>query len=214
MEHSSDWRSSSFGILLNAHSVGVLQERLARQVHGKLELLLGIDTGTILAKLASRRPSDLFIGVEVKNEKCLAATLRLRRFNANNAIVVNMEAQQFVSEALQDGIADAIHAYFPTPSPWFLGIDHPNLKCRLVNRNSVREWRRVLRLMGTANLITDVRDYFDEMAAAFPSTGWQQLEWRPIDQITPKGMLVGTPTERGLRKRGCTRFHALRMAKA
>jgi tRNA G46 methylase TrmB len=194
--------------------VGALAAQLRCNSYDRLELFLCIDVGETLAEVAVRRPRDLFVGVEIRTEKCEIAHSRLRALRLPNVAVVCMEAEDFLSRAGPSGAVDGIHVYFPTPSPWNLGVDHPNLRRRLFNPHFVAECHRVLRVMGQVCLITDRADYFTESASRFAASLWLQQDWRAPEGVDTRGMLIGTPTERGLREAGATQFYSLCMAKA
>jgi tRNA (guanine-N7-)-methyltransferase len=210
----ASWDLSGTSPAFNESNADTLTRGIENRIGPRVEVLLGIDSGVLLVRLAKHRPEDLFIGVEIKPEASRFALNRVSRMSLSNVVVVNMEAQQFLTEVVPDCMIDAIHVYFPTPSPWHLRIEHPNLKRRLFNMEFSIQCRRALRPMGTLRLVTDMSAYFETAMTTFSASEWQVIDWMPPKGASAGDMIIGTPTEMTLRNRQCPEFFAVCLARA
>src|SRR3954447_2247555 len=89
--------------------------RLSRDSIRPRVLKIGIDTGSTLVRFARQHPELFYVGVEIKKEKARVAVSRIRRNKCSNAIIVNMEAHEFISNYVEDECFHEIMIFFPTP---------------------------------------------------------------------------------------------------
>lgn len=159
------------------------------------ELKIGISTGKFLCKIASFYKDRFFVGIEYKPKSSLAAARRIVEKELTNAVVVNMEALQFISRWIPDQSFYVIHIYFPTPTPSRIG-----LRSRLITQNFVDEAHRILCPWGILRFVTDHSEYYEDACRHFSAKKWWAVDWQNLDVGQATGQLVGTPHEIQYRK--------------
>ena len=82
----------------------------------RLELEIGCGNGHFLEEYCSRDPSILYLGVELKADRCRKACSKIERRGLINAYVVESRAEELL-EILPQASVDRIHVYFPDPWP-------------------------------------------------------------------------------------------------
>src|SRR5258705_4272006 len=92
----------------------------------------------------------------------------------------------FLDRYVPSNLIREVHIYFPTPYPKHY---------RTINQSFVNQIYRVLKLDGTARVITDHKEYFEQISAWFNARHWQHINWSGIGEKREDGLLVGTPAE-------------------
>ena len=166
--------------------IGSILPRWFADTQTPIDLEIGSATGRFLCRIAQRARDARFIGIEVNRISCLRAADLARKSQLANIIFVSMDAKTFLAEYVPSNIIKEVHIYFPSPYP-------KNL--RTIDKTFVNHVYRVLRLDGTARIITDHQEYFDQISACFNSTHWQHITWSTIRGARSDGLLVDTPAE-------------------
>ena len=167
-----------------------------------IQLMIGIDTGTTLCKLAASSPNEMFVGIEIKSHQAREAYLRAKRLKVDNAIIINEEAEFFLTNYCPTSVFSAVHIYFPTPYVAALQKLDQSLAHRLFVRKFVDELYRVVLPGGSVRIATDVADYYRTIESLFDYSRWMQVNWSELRIRKPKGFLIGTPCERDYRRAG------------
>ncbi len=138
-----------------------------------LEVDFGCHRGVFLTGMAALHPGVNFLGIErqgLRVERCMS---KFRRLGLQNALAVRGEGTPALREWLPDAIVSTMHVSFPDPWP-----KRRHAARRLVNREFLREVRRVLRPDGVLRFMTDNEPYFREVEALV--AGWWPV--RPWDE--------------------------------
>jgi len=169
------------------------------------ELKIGISTGDFICKLANLHKERTFVGVELKTNSSQIAAKRASQIGLTNLFIVNMEAYLFIRDWVVDSVFDVVHIYFPTPFPSSIGLSF-----RLIDLTFVKEIHRILKPFGALRVVTDHRDYYDQIRGCFKVRDWWAVDWEPLD-ITPPGYVVGTKQELIYREESHPQVYALRL---
>jgi tRNA (guanine-N7-)-methyltransferase len=122
--------------------------------HKKLTVEIGMGKGTFINQLASNRPNEDFIGIEVKEERCLSASKKCKASKLTNLrfLCNNFTNTQEEYKAIK---ADTIWVTFP--DPWPKKRHH---KRRLIHPNTLPTLHTMLKQKGTLLFKTDHDDLF------------------------------------------------------
>ena len=161
-----------------------------------VEMEIGIGKGTFITEQARARPEVNFFGIEWARWFWRYASDRLRRHNCANARTVRAEALYFLSEFVRDESLSVIHVYFP--DPWPKKRHH---KRRLVQEPFVRQAERVLARGGRLQIVTDHKDYFEQIEQVVGASRLTVVDYnRPGS--AGEGEFVGTNFERKYAREG------------
>ena len=122
-----------------------------------LEIEIGSGKGLFLATEAPARPDTAFLGIEIVDKYARLAAMRIAKTGARNAVMISGNAGPILKDRVPTDSVDAIHVYFP--DPWW---KPKHRRRRVVSRESVPQFRRVLRGGGRLHFWTDVLDYFED----------------------------------------------------
>jgi tRNA (guanine-N7-)-methyltransferase len=120
-----------------------------------LELEIGSGKGLFLAQAAAKQPDHNFIGIEIAERYATYSAARLARSGLSNARMIHGNAERVITECLPDGVAIAVHIYFP--DPWWKNRHH---KRRVMNDQFLPQVERILQSGGSLHFWTDVEEYF------------------------------------------------------
>jgi tRNA (guanine-N7-)-methyltransferase len=172
-----------------------------------VEMEIGFGKGTFLVDQAKARPEVNFLGIEYARWYWRYGSDRLRRHQCLNVRTVRAEAMYFLMEFVPDGAISVLHIYFP--DPWPKKRHH---KRRLIQERFLKEVERVLVPGGRVQIVTDHKDYFEQIEAVVKSSGFNVIEYnRPGS--AGDGEFVGSNFERKYRREGRP-FYALAAVKA
>ena len=195
---------------LAVEGVGLDVEMLPKPIDWKelfgndhpVELEIGMGKGTFLVEQAKARPGVDFFGIEWARWFWRYASDRLRRNGCLNARTVRAEALFFLREYVKDESLSVLHVYFP--DPWPKKRHH---KRRLIQEPFVQEAERVLKIGGRLQVVTDHRDYFEQIEQVVRGSRLKVIDYnRPGS--AGEGEFVGTNFERKYRREGRP-FYAL-----
>jgi tRNA (guanine-N7-)-methyltransferase len=161
-----------------------------------VELEIGMGKGTFLTEQAKARPHVNFFGIEWARWFWRSASDRLRRNGCLNARTVRAEAGFFLAEFVREASISVLHIYFP--DPWPKARHH---KRRLIQPKFMPLVQRVLKPGGRLQVVTDHKDYFDQIQATVEGSGLTVIDYnRPGS--AGEGEFVGTNFERKYRREG------------
>ena len=161
-----------------------------------VELEIGMGKGTFITEQARARPEVNFFGIEWARWFWRYASDRLRRHGCANARTVRAEALYFLSEFVRDKSLAVLHVYFP--DPWPKKRHH---KRRLIQDPFLRQAERVLVPGGRLQLVTDHKDYFEQIEPLVRASKLDVVDYnRPGS--AGEGEFVGTNFERKYAREG------------
>jgi len=161
-----------------------------------VELEIGMGKGTFITEQARARPEVNFFGIEWARWFWRSASDRLRRNGCLNARTVRAEAGFFLAEFVPEASLSVLHIYFP--DPWPKSRHH---KRRLIQPKFMPLVQRVLAPGGRLQVVTDHKDYFEQIEATVNGSGLRVIEYnRPGS--AGEGEFVGTNFERKYRREG------------
>ena len=184
-------------------------DKLSRQLGDPLsitELEIGISNGRFFCRLASFYRDRFFVGIELKPRSSYLAASHALKKSLKNGVVINIEAYHYISEWVPDSAFNVIHIYFPTPYPSALGLSH-----RLINPSFVEEAFRILKPWGVLRIVTDDKNYYEEIYGLFDARRWRAVTWQPFGLKFRGNYLVGTKHEMKYRKQKNTQIYALQL---
>lgn len=159
-----------------------------------VELEIGFGKGSFLTDQAKARPDVNFFGIEYARWFWRYASDRLRRNNCLNVRTVRAEAIFFLTEFVPDASISVLHIYFP--DPWPKKRHH---KRRLIQDKFMPIVNRILTPSGRLQIVTDHREYFDQIIQVVTAGGLGIVEYnRPGSAAA--GEFVGTNFERKYRR--------------
>ncbi len=197
----------TFGMDISAlppHDAGPFDPRsLFADPTRPFEIEIGSGKGTFLLQQATQDTSVNRLGIEWAREYWLYAADRMRRHGLDSVRMLRADATQFVRHWCPAGIAQVIHLYFS--DPWPKARHH---KRRVVQDETLREFRRVLVTGGELRIVTDHDELWTwcEEHAARATHLFERLPFQP--PAADAGELVGTNFERKFRREGRP-FHAM-----
>jgi tRNA (guanine-N7-)-methyltransferase len=161
-----------------------------------VELEIGIGKGTFMTEHARARPDTNFFGIEWARWFWRYASDRLRRHGCLNARAVRAEALYFLTEFVADGTIQGLHIYFP--DPWPKKRHH---KRRLIQAPFLRQAERVLAPGGRIQIVTDHKDYFEQIEQMVRASGLKVVEFARSGSVADSEV-VGTNFERKYAEEG------------
>ena len=123
-----------------------------------VEVEIGSGKGAFLLRRAADRPEINLLGIEWLSGYAAYAADRACRAGLKNVRLLCADAEQVFAECLADNSVRRVHIYFPDPWP-----KRKHLRRRLIKPEFVRHLRRVLCPGGTAHVITDHAEYFQQI---------------------------------------------------
>lgn len=130
-----------------------------------LEIEVGPGKGLFLRNAAAAHPETDYLGIELARRYAQFAAAQLAKRGLTNAVIVCGDAVRVFQNVLADGVATAVHIYFP--DPWW---KKRHKKRRVIREAFVQRIEAVLKPGGTLHLWTDVEEYFQtarEMLSAY-----------------------------------------------
>ncbi len=159
-----------------------------------LEIEIGSGKGTFLVQQAAIDTGTNFLGIEHAGEFARHAADRLRRHGLENVRLLWGDAVDLIRYRVRADVVDVIHLYYS--DPWPKSRHH---KRRVVQRDSLRAFHRVLVPAGRLHLVTDHDElwawYLEHVAWAEGEGLFTRTGFTPPTSAGP-GELVGTNYER------------------
>ncbi len=155
-----------------------------------VELEIGSGKGTFLAARAAARPEINLLGIEYARGYCLYTADRVKRAGLGNVRMLCVDAAAFVELCMGDASIWRLHVYFP--DPWPKTRHH---RRRLIQASFVKQAVRILQPGGEFIVVTDHRDYFEQVRRLLADV--PGLAAIPFPKMSDQdGELVGTNFER------------------
>jgi tRNA (guanine-N7-)-methyltransferase len=158
-------------------------------------LEIGFGMGATTAEIASARPGDDFIGVEV-HEPGVGALLKLIGEQAlSNIRILQHDAVEVLENMIAPGSLDGVHIYFP--DPWHKARHH---KRRLIQPKFVAHLVSRVKPGGYLHLATDWQNYAEQMLdvlsaePALENTAADYAprpDYRPVTKFEKRGLRLG-----------------------
>jgi len=184
--------------------IGLVAENLPKPIVWKdlygndnpVELEIGMGKGTFLTDQAKARPEVNFFGIEWANWYFCYASDRLRRNGCTNARTVRADAVFFLKEFVPDESLSVLHIYFPDPWP-----KARHNKRRTIQPSFVPTIMRVLKPGGQLRVVTDHKDYYEQIEATIKGSPLRVIEYNKPGSAG-EGETVGTNFERKYQREG------------
>ncbi len=155
-----------------------------------VEVEIGCGKGTFLLARAKARPEVNFIGLEYARAYALYCADRFRRAGLENVRMLAADAGAFFKTALGEACVQRVHIYFPDPWP-----KRKHHRRRLIQPSFIEQVRRVLTAGGLLQIVTDHRDYFEQIRRVLSvATGFATIDFPSMTDA--KGEITGTNFER------------------
>ena len=117
-----------------------------------ISLEIGFGTGDILLHNALNFPNNLFVGIEYYKKGIAQLLLNIEKYNLKNIRIFYGDAFDYL-KLVKTNYLDEILIMFPDPWP-----KRRHWKSRIINKDSVNEISRILKLNGKALFFTDNKD--------------------------------------------------------
>lgn len=124
----------------------------------RLEIEIGVGKGAFLLERAQQCPYTDFLGVEYARAYAAYTADRIRRAGLRNVKMLCADAKKLVEAQLPAGSAWRVHVYFPDPWP-----KRRHNRRRLIQPIFVNHIRRILKPGGQLLIVTDHREYFEQI---------------------------------------------------
>jgi len=161
-----------------------------------VEIEIGMGKGTFLTEQARIRPDVNFFGIEWARWFWRYSSDRLRRAGCKNVHTIRAEASFFLHEFVVNEALSVVHIYFP--DPWPKARHH---KRRLIQPLFLVELHRVLAPGGRVQIVTDHKEYFEQIEQVVGGSSLKVLEYNRPGSAAD-GEFVGTNFERKYRREG------------
>ena len=161
-----------------------------------LEIEIGSGKGTFIISRAQQRPEINFIGIEYAASYAAYTADRVRRAGLENVQMICDDAMNVLTGHIGDQSVLRLHVYFPDPWP-----KRKHHRRRLVQPPFVNEAIRILKPGGQLLLVTDHREYYQQMkriltdVPGLANTGFPSL-------LQDDSALVGTNFEKKYAREG------------
>lgn len=137
---------------------------------GKMVVEIGFGGGEVLVDLASKRPQDLFIGIEVYPTGIARVLKQIHDNKITNVSLVQHNAIEVLDDMFDDKILDEIRVLFP--DPW---QKKRHNKRRLLKEDFIKIMANKLRPGGIIHLATDWQEYAEEIMIALTNLEKEKL---------------------------------------
>ena len=163
-----------------------------------VSLEIGFGNGETLVELATSRPDENFLGVEVHQPGIGGLLLELDRRALTNVRLLREDAVDLLQAGLPPASLAAVYLLFPDPWP-----KQRHHKRRILQGGLVELVARVLRPGGLFHAVTDWSDYAEQMLSQIEAAGdrFENLagpgqfaprpSWRPLTRFERRGLRLG-----------------------
>ncbi len=140
---------------------GFVTQTLEKNYDKKIDLEIGCGNGHFISEYAKLNTERLFIGIEIKKQRCLKSLKKVENNKLTNVQIVNAKAEELLN-LLPDNSIHTIHIYFPDPWP-----KNKHRKRRFLRYPTLNTFHRVLRTKGRIYFVTDFFDYYIQTKILF-----------------------------------------------
>ena len=186
-----EWNTT--GVLLDDLPVDKpvdLREIFTETPDRPVEVEVGSGKGGFLLERARQRPEINLLGIEHAKAYAAYTADRVHRAGLSNVRVICAEAARFFTAILDGECVWRVHIYFPDPWP-----KRRHRRRRLIQPTFIHQVQRVLKPGGQLLLVTDHRDYFEQMQKV--TNGAAGFLCVPFPELSSCGdFIIGTNFER------------------
>ena len=150
------------------------------------------------------RPDTNFLGLEIDRKYVMYTANRLAKRQLPNVKVACTDARYFFRDLVLAGSVQTVHVFFP-----ILWWKHKHRKRRLFTDEFAAETARILHPDGKLHLVTDVKEYFEEILAMIAGQGRLHEAPPPPMSEARHDLDYLTNFERKYRKEGRPIYRAL-----
>jgi tRNA (guanine-N7-)-methyltransferase len=155
-----------------------------------LEIEIGVGKGTFLLDRATQRRNMNFLGVEYARSYAVYTADRIRRARLRNVKMLCVDAKKLIESQLPADSVWRVHVYFPDPWP-----KRRHNRRRLIQPLFVHHVRRVLQPGGQFLIVTDHREYFEQIIRVITGApGFARIPFPQLLENTEH--IVGTNFEK------------------
>jgi len=141
--------------LLEINDIEALfRKNLREKPRRKIEIEIGCGNGHFISQYARYNPERLFLGVEIKKQRCIKTLKKIEKNNLQNVEIIHGRAEEFIDK-IPSGTVETIHIYFPDPWP-----KNRHRKRRLLRYPILEKFSRILTIGGKIYFVTDFFDYY------------------------------------------------------
>ncbi len=149
---------------------------------------IGFGMGRSLFEMASARPQDNFIGIEVHLAGLGSLAADLHENNINNVKIANLDARQVFENNIPKNSLSGINIFFPDPWP-----KKKHHKRRLIQKEFVKVLVDRLKPGGVLHCATDWKDYAEHIL--------EVLQAEPLlKNLSESSDYINRPTSRPMTK--------------
>ncbi|HVN35417.1 MAG TPA: tRNA (guanosine(46)-N7)-methyltransferase TrmB [Casimicrobiaceae bacterium] len=158
-------------------------------------LEIGSGMGETTAAIASARPEDDFLAIEVHAPGVGALLRRIRELGLTNVRVVQHDAVELIAAMIPEASLAGVHVFFP--DPWPKKRHH---KRRLLKADFVRALALRLAVGGYLHVATDWETYAQEILDTLTAENLLEntaagfaprQEYRPLTKFESRGLALG-----------------------
>ena len=161
-----------------------------------IEIEIGVGKGTFLLDRAKQRQNINFLGIEHARSYAIYTSDRIRRANLRNVKMLCIDAKKLIESQLLANSVWRVHVYFPDPWP-----KRRHNRRRLIQPLFVHHVRRVLQPGGQFLIVTDYREYFEQIIRVITGApGFARIPFPQLLENTEH--VVGTNFEKKYVKEG------------
>jgi tRNA (guanine-N7-)-methyltransferase len=134
------------------------------EANGPLEVDVGCGKGRFLVARARAHPGTRFLGIDRLLARIRRADRKIVREGLGNVRLLRLEAAYAVKRLIPPGAVGCFYVFFPDPWP-----KRRHHRRRLFTREFAEALRAALAAGGTVHVVTDDREYGDEIESLFAS---------------------------------------------
>lgn len=161
-------------------------------------LEIGFGMGETTAKIATARPGDDFLAIEVHEPGVGALLKTIGEEGITNLRLMRHDAVEVVENMIPEGFLDGVHVYFP--DPWHKKRHN---KRRLIQPEFVALLSSRIKSGGYWHLATDWQEYAEQMmevlsseptlinTGTLPSGYAERPSYRPVTKFENRGIKLG-----------------------
>ncbi len=141
-----------------------------------IQMEIGYGMGQFLIQEALIRKDSMFVGFDIKPHCFEQVVKYIGTHQLSNVLVFNCDAVTFIKNQVPDKLIDILHIYFPQYSVEYC--------CeRIITKESMHEYDRILNVNAQFKLVTDIRRTFSTVITNIPKNKYYLTEWVPFSHV-------------------------------
>lgn len=164
---------------------------------GTTILEIGFGMGKSLVEMASQKPENNYLGIEVHRPGVGACLADMQDQGITNLRVIEHDAVEILRDNIAEQSLDVVQLFFP--DPWHKKRHH---KRRIVQADFVEQIRSRLKIGGLFHMATDWENYAEHMLEVMQAapgyrnhskdgTYVERPKWRPLTKFENRGQKLG-----------------------